>query len=241
MGKEPITHCRKCGRRMTPIRLDVYTVKLICSCGYSDFQTSVERTRELNPRFLGEFSSPIRLDETKGIVLEMQRANRERLEIITLDELSMLVSSDYELERVLSIITARTAQRLGVDVCSVYLVKEEELVLTATHGLDPLAIGRVKLKIGEGITGAAAQARTYISVKNASQDPRYRYFPETKEERYHSMLSFPICDKDAVLGVINVQTVQAKEFAQDEIYFVSIVANLIMGAMRVRKVGPGKP
>lgn len=235
MGKEPITHCRKCGRKMRVARLDAYTVKLICTCGYSDFQTSVERSKELNPHFLGEFTSPIRLDEVKGIVFEMERANRERLEIMTLDELSMLVSSDYELNQVLKIITARTAERLGVDVCSIYLIKDEELVLTATHGLNPAAVGRVRLKIGEGITGAAAQNRTYISVKNASQDPRYRYFPETREERYNAMLSFPICDKNEVLGVINVQTVQAKEFAQDEVYFVSIVANLILGAMRVRK------
>lgn len=235
MKKEGITHCRKCGRRMRSERLDPYTVKLTCRCGYSDFLIRVEPSRQLNPYSCQEFCTPIRWDERKGLVFEMERANRERLEIITLDEISMLISSDYDLVMVLDAIVAKTAERLSVEVCSIYLMKDEELVLTATWGLDGAAVGKVKLKLGEGITGAAASQGHYIMLKNASQDPRYRYFPETKEERYNSMLSHPICDKEGVLGVLNIQTVAAREFAEDEIYFVSVVARLIASALRLRK------
>lgn len=234
--KELITHCRKCGREMVVERLDPYSVKLTCSCGFSDFLMSVEKSLELKPVDRMAVYSPIRMDETRGIVFEMERSNRERMEIITLEEISMLISSDYNLEKVLSQVVEKSARRLKVDVCSVYLMKEDELVLSATYGLDPVAVGRVKLKLGEGITGCAALQKKHISLKNASEDPRYRYFPETREEKYNSMLSVPICQKDEVLGVLNVQTVPEKEFEEDEIYFVSIVANLILGAIRIRRV-----
>jgi signal transduction protein with GAF and PtsI domain len=210
-------------------RLDPYTVKLACVCGYRDFQTRVERSKELNPY------ASIRWDDKKGVVFELERVDRERLEIITLEEISMLISSEYDLNQVLDMIVDKTAARMGVDVCSIYLLKEERLVLTASRGLDPDAVGKVRLSLGEGITGAAAAQGSYISVKNASEDPRYRYFPETKEERYSSMLSYPVCDKGEVLGVLNVQTTAARDFAEDEIYFVATVANLIRGALRLRK------
>lgn len=229
MKGESITHCRKCGRSMRVERLDPYAVKLVCVCGYRDFQTRVERSKELNPY------ASIRWDDKKGVVFEMERVNRERLEIITLEEISMLVSSEYDLDQVLDMIVDKTATRMGVDVCSIYLLKDDRLVLTATRGLDPGAVGKVKLSLGEGITGAAALQGSYISVKNASEDPRYRYFPETKEEIYSSMLSYPIGDKSRVLGVLNVQTTVARDFAEDEICFVATVVNLIRGALRLRK------
>jgi signal transduction protein with GAF and PtsI domain len=80
-----------------------------------------------------------------------------------------------------------------------------------------------------------AKQMQYISLNRASQDPRYKNFPELQEEKYNSMLSFPISDKQEIYGVINVNSTTMKTFSEDEIYFVSIIANLILSAVKLRR------
>lgn len=230
-----LSRCRKCGRVMKGERIDQYRVKLTCSCGFSDFRTMTEKVKTVNPFFQRGGFSPLLESERGKMVLTMQRANREHLEIISLEEISMLVSSDFDLPQVLQHVTAKMATQLKVSVCNIYLREGDEVVLAATHGFDPAFIGKIRIKIGEGITGAVARDGQYISLNRASQDPRYRYFPELQEEKYNSMLSFPIGDKKEVYGVINLNTTSIRSFHEDEIYFVSIIANLILTAIKLRQ------
>lgn len=88
--------------------------------------------------------------------------------------------------------------------------------------------------MGEGITGTVAKNGEYLALTNASLDPRYKEFSELQEEKYNSMLSFPLADKNGVVGVINLNATSMKKFQQDEIYFVSIIANLILTALKIR-------
>lgn len=227
--------CRKCGRVMKSERVDSYRVKMTCGCGFSDFRTITERVKTVNPFYHKAGFTPFLESEKGKMVLTMQKANREHLEIISLEEISMLVSSDYDLPEVLQGITTKIADQLKVSVCSVYLMNEGDLLLAATHGFDPSFIGKIRIKVGEGITGAVAKERQYISLSRASQDPRYKMFPELQEEKYNSMLSFPIADKQEVYGVINLNSTSMKTFTQDEIYFISIIANLVLSAVKLRK------
>lgn len=230
-----VSRCRKCGRSMKTQRIDNYRVKLTCSCGFSDFRSMTEKIKTVNP-FINKASfTPFVESEKEKMVLTMQRANREHLEIISLEEISMLVSSDFDLPEILQQLVAKVAGQLKVSVCSIYLMEGEELVLSATHGFDPSFIGKIRIKIGEGITGTVARERQYISLSQASRDPRYKPFSELQEEKYNSMLSYPIADKNAVYGVINLNSTSMKTFNEDEIYFVSIIANLILTAVKLRK------
>lgn len=49
------------------------------------------------------------------------------------------------------------------------------------------------------------------------------------------MLSFPITDRKAIYGVINLHTISVRHFTEDEIYFASITANLILSAIKLRR------
>ncbi len=227
--------CRKCGRVMKSQRVDNYRVKMSCSCGFSDFRTITERVKTVNPFYHKAGFTPFLESEKGKMVLTMQKANREHLEIISLEEISMLVSSDFDLPEVLQHVAAKIANQLKVSVCSIYLMDEADLLLAATYGFDPSFIGKIRIRVGEGITGNVARDRQHISLTRASQDPRYKNFPELQEEKYNSMLSFPIADKQDVYGVINVNSTTMKTFSDDEIYFVSIIANLILSAVKLRK------
>jgi transcriptional regulator with GAF, ATPase, and Fis domain len=233
--------CRKCGRVMKSERIDNYRVKMTCGCGFSDFRTITEKVKTVNPFYHKASFTPFLESEKGKMVLTMQKANREHLEIISLEEISMLVSSDFELPHVLQKMADKAAGQLNVSVCSIYLMDGEDLVLAATHGFDAGFIGKIRIKVGEGITGTVARDKQHISLSRASQDPRYKHFPELQEEKYNSMLSFPITDKKDVYGVINLNSTSMKTFSDDEIYFVSIIANLILTAVKLRqKFASGK-
>ncbi|ACM21876.1 GAF domain protein, putative [Geotalea daltonii FRC-32] len=230
-----VARCRKCGRVMKSERVDSYRVKMTCSCGFSDFRTITEKIKTVNPFYHKAGFTPFLESEKGKMVLTMQKANREHLEIISLEEISMLVSSDFQLPQVLQRVCEKVANQLKVSVCSIYLMEEGQLVLAATFGFDPSFIGKIRINIGEGITGAVAKDRQHISLSNASVDPRYKNFPELQEEKYNSMLSFPIADKQEVFGVINLNSTSMKTFTNDEIYFISIIANLILTAVKLRQ------
>ncbi len=232
---ESITRCRKCGKKMKSEKVDDYRVKLVCPCGFWEFKTMPAASKAINPYYAKDTFSHIKIDEKSGIVFEMERGNREKMEIMTLEEISMLASSDYDLNDVLQSIVEKTAKRLGVDVSSIYLWDGKELVLKATTSFVKEAIGKVRLKLGEGVTGAAAKEGKPIYVKDVSNDPRYKKFSELREQNYTSMLSHPIIHKGELFGVLNVQTIASKEFQEDEIYFVSVIANMLLGAIRIRK------
>jgi transcriptional regulator with GAF, ATPase, and Fis domain len=227
--------CRKCGRIMNSQRIDNYRVKMTCPCGFSDYRTMTEKVKTVNPYFHKANVTPYVESEKGKMVLTMQRANREHLEIISLEEISMLVSSDFELPEVLQSVATKLADQLNASVCNIYLLEEDELVLKATYGFEQEKIGQIRLKIGEGITGTVARDMQPINLSRASQDPRYKVFPELNEEKYNSMLSFPITDKKDIYGVINLQTTSMRSFPEDEIYFVSIIANLILSAIKIRQ------
>jgi len=232
---ESITRCRKCGKKMKSEKVDDYRVKLVCQCGFWEFKTMPAASKAINPYYAKDTFSHIKIDEKSGIVFEMERGNREKMEIMTLEEISMLASSDYDLNDVLQSIVEKTAKRLGVDVSSIYLWDGKELVLKATTSFVKEAIEKVRLKLGEGVTGAAAKQGSLIYVKDVSKDPRYKKFSELREQNYTSMLSHPITHKGELFGVLNVQTIAPKEFQEDEIYFVSVIANMLLGAIRIRK------
>ena len=236
-----LARCRKCGRVMKSERIDNYRVKMTCSCGFSDFRTITEKVKTVNPFYHKASFTPFLESEKGKMVLTMQKANREHLEIISLEEISMLVSSDFELPQVLQQMAEKLAVQLKVSVCSIYLMEGGELVMAATYGFDTSFVGKIRIKVGEGITGTVAKEQQYISLSRASQDPRYKSFPELQEEKYNSMLSFPITDKKDIYGVININSTSMKTFSEDEIYFVSIIANLILTAVKLRrKIATGK-
>ena len=112
------------------------------------------------------------------------------------------------------------------------------MVLKATHGFDQEHVGKIRLRIGEGITGAVAKNMQPLNLSNASRDPRFKVFPELNEEKYNAMLSFPLTDKKDIYGVINLQTTSVRHFPEDEINFVSIIANLILSAIKLRGERP---
>ena len=114
------------------------------------------------------------------------------------------VNAAPNLEQALKLIVRSVKENMSTHVCSVYLFDEEQknFVLMATEGLNPEAVGQVRMSEEEGLVGLVAKRAEPINLDQADQHPRYRYFPETGEEQYASFLGVPIIHQQNILGVL---------------------------------------
>ena len=125
-------------------------------------------------------------------------------------------------------ITHLIADSMQTEVCSIYLFRDEDtLELCATEGLKPEAVHQTRMRIGEGLVGRVARARQTINTANAPSEPGFRYMPETGEEIYSSFLGIPIQRLGEILGVLVVQSKEARAFTDDELYALEVVAMVL--------------
>ncbi|WP_136441136.1 phosphoenolpyruvate--protein phosphotransferase [Pacificoceanicola onchidii] len=125
-------------------------------------------------------------------------------------------------------ITHLTADSMGTEVCSIYLFRDTEtLELCATQGLNPEAVHETRMKLGEGLVGRVARTGKTVNAADAPSAPGFRYMPETGEEIYSSFLGVPIQRLGEKLGVLVVQSKQAREFSADEVYALEVVAMVL--------------
>src|SRR5262249_24840582 len=138
--------------------------------------------------------------------------------LLTLEEISQLVSHSHNPHETLNNIVRLIQTRFRTAVCSVYLLEPEraELALGATLRLKPESVGRLRMRLGEGLTGLVAEGMARVMVHDAFQHPRFKYFPEAGEDPYHSFLGVPLIEGGIVQGVLVVQTREPHTFSQDE-------------------------
>jgi len=143
-----------------------------------------------------------------------------------LEDISTLISHSHDLQETLNSIVATVAERMGTEVCSLYILdqQKERLTLRATMGLDAESVGKVSMAIGEGLTGLVIERMKPVTVVDAMVHPRYKYFPETHEEHFHSFLGVPLIEKKLPLGVLVVQTSRRREFSRDEIRLLTTIS-----------------
>lgn len=149
--------------------------------------------------------------------------------ILVLKSIFQRVAAETSGEKQMELIVSAMQDAMHVDVCSLYVNYQDTLVLVATQGLDPSAVGRVRLKIGEGLVGTTAKFRHPINVEDATTRPEYRYFPETSEENYHAFLSVPIIHLRRLVGVLVVEQEQSRKFTGgEEAFLITVASQLAM-------------
>ena len=137
----------------------------------------------------------------------------------TLEEISLLVSRSGNPSETLTNIVHLIQRRFETDVCSVYLLEPDRatLVLAATIGLRPESVGRVKMRITEGLAGLVAEQVRPLVVQDATRHSRFKYFREAGEDPYRTFLGVPIVDRGVLQGVLVVQTAALRAFGDDDV------------------------
>jgi phosphotransferase system enzyme I (PtsP) len=155
--------------------------------------------------------------------------NRDRFALI--EKISTIGSESSEnLRETLDRVVGAIARGMEVEVCSLYLFdpQHERLVLRATLGLDRDSVGRVSMRVSEGLVGLAIESLSPVVVEDSMSHPRYKYFPETGEERYHTFLGVPVQEgRQKPIGVLVVQTLRRRKVSKEEIRLLRTAASQV--------------
>jgi two-component system, response regulator PdtaR len=151
-----------------------------------------------------------------------------------LHRVSGIVSSELSLDEMLGEIVGLTARVSGCEACLVYLVEPEtgEFVLRASllpHASD---LGRLRMKMGEGVTGWVAEHQSPVALSSkAAADPRFKIFPALIEDTYEAFLSVPLINKGKAIGVVNVHHRHKHEHTPQEISTISFIGEQMGSAI----------
>ncbi len=151
------------------------------------------------------------------------------LELKILYQISEAIRKCSSLQEVLDQIVEVVFNLTHTDSCFIYLLDEAkgELVLRASKKPHPEMLGKIKMKLGEGITGWVAKQKKPVAIsENASDDPRFKLFHNLPEDKYQAFLSVPIITKNRVVGVINVQHEKPYRYGKDIVMMLSTIANI---------------
>ncbi len=142
----------------------------------------------------------------------------------------------------LSALVCLVASELASEVCSVYVQRPGDILeLAATEGLKADAVGRTRLRVGEGIVGLCAATATVMNLPDAQSHPAFAYRPETGEEPFASLLAVPVRRSGRILGVLVVQSRAPRNFTATEIEDLETVAMLLAEMLPASGATDGSP
>ena len=114
------------------------------------------------------------------------------------------------------------------DSCLIYVLEGENLVLRASKNAHPDIVDRLKLRVGQGITGWVAEHHEPVAIsEKAAMDPRFQFFHELPEDSYEAFLSVPLTSRGRVVGAINLQHRKPHVYKRKEIRLISAIGFLV--------------
>jgi uroporphyrinogen-III synthase len=121
-------------------------------------------------------------------------------------KISRFMVREMSLQEVLQGVVSLVVEFTQGDSCLVYLIDNDELVLCASNTPHPSLIGKVRLRMNEGLTGWVARERRLLAIsREAYKDPRFKGFGDLPEDSFEAFLSAPVIARNRVVGVVNVQ------------------------------------
>jgi phosphotransferase system enzyme I (PtsP) len=139
------------------------------------------------------------------------------------------VNNAADLNEVLQLVTREVKEAINTQAASIFLVDQHrsEYVLMATCGLNAAAVGKVRLKLSQGLVGLVGQREEPINIKNAHLHPNFYPDPRVEEERYKAFLGVPIIHRRILQGVLIVQEEQERCYdEEEEAFLVTLCAQL---------------
>lgn len=134
------------------------------------------------------------------------RLQRTEEQLRLFQKVSRFMVRELSLQEILQGVVSLVVEFTQCDSCLVYLLDHDELVLCASNTPHPSTIGKVRLKLNEGLTGWVARERRLLAIsREAYKDPRFKAFGELPEDSFEAFLSSPVISRNRVVGVINVQ------------------------------------
>jgi len=149
-----------------------------------------------------------------------------------LQRINGVSNSAMDLDQTLEVTAQIVADELNIQLCSIFFYDDLQRVLTlrATNGPRPLGGMHFTLRLGEGYSGWVADKGRPLLVRDAFQEHNFSSETQAYNHEYHGLMSLPIIffgNAERLIGVINVQSLEPREFSRDEVSFVEVVAGIV--------------
>lgn len=147
----------------------------------------------------------------------VQQQAREREVPLIMRATEALLLAAYDEEAVLATAVNLLGEHFGYGARYVLLYDKPREELAVAHaagtGADRPEVRAFRTKLGQGLTGVAAQTRAIVNVGDVRRDPRYvSVLAECRSE-----ICVPLVVRDELLGVLAVESAQERAFtARDE-------------------------
>jgi len=168
-----------------------------------------------------------------------QRLERTEEQLRLFQKISRFMVREMSLQEVLQGIVSLVVEFMACDSCLLYLIDNEELVLCASNTPHPSTIGKVRLRMSEGLTGWVARERRLLAIsREAYRDPRFKYFSDLPEDTYEAFLSAPVIARNRVVGVINVQHRAIHQHTGSEMELLTTVGEQVGCLLVLSRMAP---
>ncbi len=168
-----------------------------------------------------------------------QRLQRTERQLGLFRKISRMMVRNMSLAEILQEVVALVVEYTECDSCLIYLLDNDELVLCASNTPHPSTIGKVRLKLSEGLTGWVARERRLLAIaREAYKDPRFKTFSDLPEDVYEAFLSAPVVARERVVGVINVQHRAPHQHTGNEMELVATVGEQVGCMLLLARMDP---
>jgi signal transduction protein with GAF and PtsI domain len=159
--------------------------------------------------------------------LEQQLESAEK-QLRLFQRISRLMVRDVNVNAALSSVVALLVEFMQCDSCLLYLLDRDRLVLCASNDPDSNAVGKVSLKLDEGLTGWVARERRLLAIsREAYSDARFKYFKDLPQDTFEAFLSAPVIWRNRVVGVVNVQHRNPHSHSGGELEMITTVGEQV--------------
>jgi sigma-B regulation protein RsbU (phosphoserine phosphatase) len=143
--------------------------------------------------------------------------------LATLAEIGQEVNASLELDEVLAKSAALIKKHIDYEVFGVLMPEGDGsyLALRFSIGYPSGLAENLRIPIGQGITGTAAQTGHPVRVSDVSQDPRYI----NAIDSVRSELAVPLMFRGKCVGVLDIQSRHADYFTKDQQNLLAVLAN----------------
>ncbi len=156
------------------------------------------------------------------------RLERTDQQLRLFQKISRFMVREMSLQEVLQGVVDLIVEFMECDSCLIYLINDNELVLCASNTPHPSTIGKVRLIVGEGLTGWVARERRLLAIsREAYKDPRFKFFGDLPEDTFEAFLSAPVIARNRVVGVINVQHRSPHQHSGHELEVITTVGEQV--------------
>jgi len=138
-------------------------------------------------------------------------------------EVADVVNTTLDLDTTLRRVAELVRKVIDYEIFGILLLNEktQELYFRFQVGYAREIAERMRIKVGEGVTGIAAQRREAILVDDVSQDPRYiSAVPNVRSE-----LAVPLIIKNRLIGVIDIESPQPNHFNEEHKRLLTLIAS----------------